>query len=231
MPRSPILDHAHQAGVIHRDLKPSNVLIDQEDRAHLTDFGLAKSESGQATLTKKGQIIGTPAYMAPEQAAGNERVDRRADVYCLGVIFYELLTGVARFTGASRCFWPVSATRTRGRRGGSISRSRPTWKPSASRRWPSSPVIAIRTRHPSRRISVVSCVASRFGPAASAARRVLVEMPAQASDDGARGVAGVLDGFYFRGNYLAMEASGAPGAKAVNALTSAHIDDSIPSGV
>ncbi len=103
------LDHAHQAGVIHRDLKPSNVLIDQEDRAHLTDFGLAKSESGQATLTKKGQIIGTPAYMAPEQAAGNERVDRRADVYCLGVIFYELLTGVRPFYGSE----PVLLARIR----------------------------------------------------------------------------------------------------------------------
>jgi serine/threonine-protein kinase len=97
------LDHAHRSGVIHRDVKPSNVLIDREDRAYLTDFGLAKSDGGGATLTIDGQMIGTPAYMAPEQARSDkEAVDARTDVYSLGIVLYELLTGVRPFQGSER---------------------------------------------------------------------------------------------------------------------------------
>ena len=94
------LDCAHQQGVIHRDVKPSNILIGPDGRPHLTDFGLAKQDAVQTMLTCEGQVLGTPAYMSPEQARGDaNRVDCRTDVYSLGVVFYELLTGTLPFRG------------------------------------------------------------------------------------------------------------------------------------
>jgi tRNA A-37 threonylcarbamoyl transferase component Bud32 len=86
--------YAHEHGIIHRDLKPQNILLDKDGNPKVADFGLAKMVSGDSNLTLAGQIVGTPAYMAPEQAAGRtEEVGKPADVYALGAILYCLLTG------------------------------------------------------------------------------------------------------------------------------------------
>ncbi len=110
------LQYAHDQGVVHRDIKPENILLDRQGRVKIADFGLAKiagqppAGEGAAvgrewTLTATGQVMGTPHYMAPEPMKGSHAVDHRADIYSLGVVFYEMLTGelpIGRFEPPSR---------------------------------------------------------------------------------------------------------------------------------
>lgn len=93
--------YAHQNGVLHRDLKPSNILLNKEGEPHLTDFGVAKILEHDAGVTRSAEIIGTPSYMSPEQAKGGSAITTATDVYSMGVILYELLTGARPFAGAN----------------------------------------------------------------------------------------------------------------------------------
>jgi hypothetical protein len=102
------LQYAHDEGIVHRDIKPENILVDVKGRVKIADFGIAKlvrETPEELALTGTHQVVGTPQYMAPEQMAGSHAVDHRADIYSLGVVFYEMLTGelpVGRFQVPSK---------------------------------------------------------------------------------------------------------------------------------
>jgi TolB-like protein/tRNA A-37 threonylcarbamoyl transferase component Bud32/Tfp pilus assembly protein PilF len=94
--------YAHEHGILHRDIKPGNILLDQKGEPHLTDFGLARLVESESTVTRTLEVLGTPSYMAPEQAKGeNEAVSSATDVYGLGAVLYQLLTGQPPFAGGT----------------------------------------------------------------------------------------------------------------------------------
>ena len=96
------LAYAHERNVVHRDVKPANILVDKGGDPLLLDFGVAKGLSKDgSTLSFTGAVIGTPEYMSPEQASGSREIDRRSDIYSLGVVGFEMLTGTLPFTGGS----------------------------------------------------------------------------------------------------------------------------------
>jgi serine/threonine protein kinase len=96
------LAYAHERGVVHRDIKPDNILLDANTgRAMVTDFGIARAGEGDNRLTATGMAIGTPAYMSPEQAAGDRQIDGRSDLYSLGVVAYQMLVGEPPFVANS----------------------------------------------------------------------------------------------------------------------------------
>src|SRR5438094_5453640 len=97
--------YAHEHGILHRDIKPGNILLDGEGEPHLTDFGLARLVESESTITRTVEVLGTPSYMAPEQAAGNNPaaagLTNAIDVYGLGAVLYQLLTGHPPFAGGT----------------------------------------------------------------------------------------------------------------------------------
>jgi serine/threonine protein kinase len=141
--------HAHQRGILHRDLKPSNILLEADGRAPLVaDFGLSKRIDGDRSLTETGALVGTPRYMAPEQAAAAQNpVDQRSDIYSLGASLYELATA----SPYSRPRPPASSSsrshrRSRSRRGGTGPTCHATWRRCCCAAWRRTPPSATRRR-------------------------------------------------------------------------------------
>jgi serine/threonine-protein kinase len=137
------LQAAHAAGIVHRDLKPDNVLLARDGRVVLTDFGIARALFDAGRAATMGLALGTPAYMAPEQVEGASDLDERADVYALGAMLYECVTGERAWSGES--IWAI--------RGRSVPTCRRRWRSSCFAAWRDAGRTASRARPRSRRPS------------------------------------------------------------------------------
>jgi serine/threonine protein kinase/WD40 repeat protein len=103
IPISDALHYAHQEGIVHRDVKPANIMVSSDGKPHIADFGIAKKISTEATISTEGRIMGTARYMSPEQASGKtQETDHRSDIYAIGVMLFEMLTGDVPFRGNVR---------------------------------------------------------------------------------------------------------------------------------
>ena len=142
------LEEAHRAGVIHRDLKPGNILLDSEDVAYVTDFGVARSLGGDG-LTRAGAVVGTPDYLSPEQVAG-EMVDARTDLYALGIVLFEMLTGQLPFRPGSQAEMLAQRLAGRARDLADVGVRAPRWLGGVVRR--------LLERHPARRYPSAAAV-------------------------------------------------------------------------
>ena len=207
------MHHAHQRGILHRDLKPANILLDEHGEPFVTDFGLAKRVEGDSELTYSGAIMGTPAYMAPEQASGRRgAVTTASDVYGLGAILYALLTGRAavrrRLDRRDARASPLGdAARLRRR---STREPRATWK---------SICLKCLEKDPARRYASAQALAEDLGRYLAGepivARPVTTIRacgqvgPAEAGDRRAAGAGRAGDGDRARGCALAMACGGA----------------------
>ena len=160
-------------GILHRDLKPANILIDHEGHPHVTDFGLSKKVEGDVEMTQSGAILGTPAYMSPEQATGRRgSITTATDVYGLGAILYALLTGKAPFGGDS-VIETLDAVRTRPPESPTrclTPKFLATWRRSASSAWRKTLADASPRPTPSPMISITGTIFGRSPRVGSEAR-------------------------------------------------------------
>src|SRR5471032_2393270 len=137
----------HEQGIIHRDLKPANILVGPDLEPKLLDFGLALDLGGQERLSSVGEVAGTPEYLSPEQARGERTLDARSDVFSLGSVLYELLTGEPPFRdGSLDGLLPVSARRSPNCRAAATAPFRETCRTFASKLWRKSPPIVTLPR-------------------------------------------------------------------------------------
>ena len=158
------LQAVHEQGIVHRDLKPGNILLDAREQPYLTDFGLAFHVEGRERLTQEGTVVGTPAYMAPEQVLAGTDAEPASDLYSLGVVLYEMLAGCLPFVGTAVSIMVSKATRVAPR---PLTRFREDLNPS---------LVAVVKK------AISDNPADRFGSAAEFAEALHRCLPASAAD-------------------------------------------------